>query len=156
MTRRFGLASGIAALLSYILLGTSAHAALVMHIEPNDPSHLFEDDDGTSVGGHNPIDAPYTGEFVRWVQSVGGASPIVAQQANAPPMVAAGPTANAPYVLDFTNNQNLLVLGSATNGDLINAPTEFDHDTMTIVMAGKPAIGTTGTQTFINFNYGTG
>src|SRR6478672_3958954 len=123
MTRRFGLASGIAVFLSYILLGTSAQAALVMHIDPGDTTSLFEDDDGTSVGGHNPVDSPYTGEFVRWVKSVGGASPIVAQQANAPPMIAAGPTANAPYVLDFTNNQNLLVLGSNSNGDLINAPT---------------------------------
>jgi hypothetical protein len=157
MTRRISSVFwGLA--IATIVLAPTAQATLLMHFDPNDPTRLFEDSTaGTNVGGHDPVDTPYAGEYVKWINS-SVAPNFVAQQANAPPLLVAGPTANAPYVFNFDGAQNLLVLGIPLTppGDIISPLTELDRDTMTVIVAGRPAIGTTGLQTFINFNYAAG
>lgn len=134
-------------------LGTASdsHATLVMHFNPSDTTRMFED--GNTGGGTDPIDSPFIGETIRWIESQVNGFDI--QQAGAGPILGEGPSIAKPYVLNFNGGtQNLLAL-DVNAGNILSPETELNTDTLTMVLVGRPTIGASGLSTFINFNYET-
>ncbi len=125
--------------------------AELMHFDPGVTASMFEN--GNATGGTDPIDAPYIGEVIRWMDSQ--VNNFDVQQATNGPTLVAGPSANSPYALQFTGGQNLLSF-DFNDGNIVNPTVELDIDTLTIVVAGKATIGGSGTGHFINFNYDVG
>lgn len=120
-----------------------------MHFDPSDLSRMFED--GNTGGGTDPLDPPFIGETVRWMESQVNGFDI--QQATVGPILGAGPGGSKPYVLDFNGGtQNLLAL-SVNAGNILSPVTELNTDTLTVVLAGRANVGPAGLSTFINFNY---
>ena len=148
MSFRFG-AGLLAVSLVVFNSSSTSFGGLIMHFDPSDLSRMFED--GNTGGGTDPLDPPFIGETVRWIESQVNGFDI--QQAGAGPILGAGPGGSKPYVLDFNGGtQNLLAL-SVNAGNILSPVTELNTDTLTIILAGRANADAAGLSTFINLNY---
>jgi hypothetical protein len=137
--------------------GTSSviQAGLVAHFDFGDVSNIYED--GGTAGGTDPVDSPYVGEPVGWVDSQVGLGELQQGNSSSQTQLAAGPTTSVPYVLDLSADGNLLALDAdallPNPGNIDGFISSLDTDTITLLLVGKADARSAGTGIFYDSQY---
>jgi hypothetical protein len=135
-----------------VLNETAARANLVVHLDPNVISTLFQD--GNNAGGTIPVTG--VNDPVRWITDVRSPTPgggalddfVDVQQANV-----AATLANSPggTVLNFAGNGNLLGFDDDSGTTIDGTVGALDTNTITLILVGQANAGGTGNRSFIDF-----